>query len=136
MKTAKKITGMLLFLSVSAVSVAPAIAETTSEANQTFTISQLEGHDTYNKEPQMDMSKYILGTVVGQAGDLVSVKLSDGKVFQAPFYDPSNPYVVGSNVLVMEENGVYSVVGLAHPAWITPLVDNYGLKLIVPPANP
>lgn len=127
-KTSHLLTGILVFSSLTVAGVGSAMADTIDLNNaQTsdFTISQLRGHQTYKGLPQMKMSDYIIGTVVGQAGGIVTILLPDGTSFNTTMTDSLNPgvynYYGGMDVRVQEVDGAYVLVGLARPTWITKL---------------
>jgi hypothetical protein len=128
------LTGVLILASLSAVAATPAIAEPTQERvnnqpSETL-ISQALGHDTYEEGgEQMSFSDYILGRVRGRTGNYLSVELmnmegtevkaGEGRVIMEGSANP------GDNVLLTEEDGEYEFVGVAHPAWITELQEDY-----------
>jgi hypothetical protein len=124
------LTGMLLLASCSAVSIAPAIAETTqildNHSSSEMLVSQLLGHDTYegSSGEQMNMADYKLGTVRGRAGTLLSIEVKDGD--SIILEGAANP---GDDVILTEEDGDYELVGQAHPYWITMLEEDYKYKM-------
>jgi hypothetical protein len=124
----------------------PAIAEPTqSPGNHQILISQLRGHDVYSGDEQMEYPKYVIGTVVGMAGDVISVKFPEAvKVNDEDIthinvggvsvdMGGTGPIVGGKDVIFMitkDDNGHESLsyVGSAHPAWILKLIEN-GYKI-------
>ncbi|MBR8830476.1 MAG: hypothetical protein N5P05_000050 [Chroococcopsis gigantea SAG 12.99] len=112
-----KIIYSLALLSAATISAAlPVHAE--------ILVSQLRGHETYAKEPQMNMSDYVVGRVRGAVGGILSVQ----------FYQPvtvGNREVKGVNVSggatpgddvifqIIDDKLVF--VGPAHPYWVTRL---------------
>jgi hypothetical protein len=124
---------MLLFVSLSAFSLAPVKANPLKEpVKAPILISQLCGHDVYNNQPQMQLRQYMIGKVVGRSGSISSIVLPDGTILNqlVPMESFAGLYTEGSNVRIMKDsNGNYTVVGLAHPYWITDLVEEKGLKL-------
>ncbi|MCU0532374.1 MAG: hypothetical protein MUD14_00480 [Hydrococcus sp. Prado102] len=137
-KKLKVFVGSLLSVSLFTVSAVPVLAQLKSDRQQNVTtngtnslLSQLRGHDTYQGEPQLEFSDYQLGTVVGQFGNILSVKLEDGTIFNSRipkpyFYRRTNN--TGANVLVIEEDGNYKIVDFAHPRWIRKLEQDYELR--------
>lgn len=127
-KTSHILTGALLSLSLSAGLVAPAMAEPN---NSELLISQLRGHETYRGGQQLNMSDFKLGTVAGKAGGIATVRLEDGTFFNGAIVDDLmvGSFYSGKDVLVIENNGRYAIVGMAHPMWITKLIKSYGLKM-------
>ncbi len=125
-KTSHLLTGILVFSSLTVAGVNSAMADTVDLNNpqsSDFTISQLRGHKTFMGQPQLKMSDYIIGRVVGQAGGIVTILLPDGTVFNTAMTDSLNPgvynYYGGMDVRVQEIDDSYVLVGLAHPTWIT-----------------
>jgi hypothetical protein len=120
---------MLLALALASVSVTPALAEPTEVMTKgdDVLVSQLLGHTQYEGAPEMELSDYQIGTVAGKSGEVISVRMPDGTVFdaKAPDFYPRIGYT-GVDVLVVEEEGEYKVVDLAHPMWISKLNEDYG----------
>ncbi|WP_139253795.1 hypothetical protein [Hydrococcus rivularis] len=136
LKNLKVLIRALPLLSLGAILSAPVLADPTTQQIPTFDrthhlLSQLRGHDTYKGESQLEFSDYLFGTVVGQTGDILSVKLEDGRLFSGTH---PNRYLyrrvnkVGADVLVEEEDGEYRIVDFAHPNWIGELEQNYNLR--------
>jgi hypothetical protein len=102
--------------------------ETTAEFQpsvlQPLLLSQLQGHDVYMGEPQIEWDNLMLGHVAGKVGNIGSIVLPDGTSFR------SNVTVhPGDDVLVeQDDNGNYSVVQPAHSRWISILESEYGWK--------
>lgn len=88
-------------------------------------IGQLGGHETYKNEAQMSWDQYMIGRVIGKAGNILFVKLPDGKSFQAGGDVPP-----GCDVLVQMVDGRYEVAGIAHSGWISRLQSDYGWKQV------
>lgn len=137
MQKSHALTGMLVLVSLSAVSVTPAIAEPTqaelSSPSIEMQVAQLLGHETYKKEEQLKFSDYTLGRVRGRAGTLMSIELMDmsgGEIKEGDgtvvMSGGANP---GDDVLLREEDGEYEYVGQAHPYWITKLQEDYKWKM-------
>jgi hypothetical protein len=93
-------------------------------------LSQLQGHDTYDGKPQIEWDGYMLGRVVGKAGNILFVKLSDGTYFN----DVGEGYP-GNDVLVEEVDGRYHIVGKAHAPWISTLKSKYGWRRVTVSTN-
>lgn len=96
-----------------------AINSNTSE----ILISQDLGHDEYDGLPQMEWGNYLLGTVVGDVGDIKFVVLPDGTHFHG-----AGAGYPGGNVLVEEIDGNYYIVEDSHSRWITILQSDYGWR--------
>ena len=143
-KKLRVLTGTTLLLSLSlacanAVRANPTTEDSQSqvsglETNGAILLSQLRGHDVYDKNPQMQWSDYKIGTVKGQAGNVISVLLDDGTKFTTripSFYSVGNSIKVvqpGDQVLVVEENGIYRVAGPVHPSWLLILEEKYKVR--------
>jgi hypothetical protein len=137
MQKSQALTGLLVLVSLSAVSVTPAIAEPKQAELSTpsveMQLAQLLGHETYKKEEQLKLSDYTLGRVRGRAGTLLSIELmdtsgeeiteGDGRVIMS---GDANP---GDDVLLKEEDGEYEYVSQAQPYWITKLQEDYKWKM-------
>jgi hypothetical protein len=137
MQKSHALTGMLVLVSLSAVSVTPASAEPTQAELSTpaveMQISQLLGHETYKEEEQMKLSDYTIGRVRGRAGTLLSVELMDTSGEEITEGDGniivSGEANAGDDVLLTEEDGEYEYVSQAHPYWITKLQEDYKWKM-------
>lgn len=131
-KTSHTLIGTLVFFALAPIAANRVMAEPVSDspANEPIHVSQLLGHDDYPGAPEKTLADYQVGTVVGKAGEITSVRLEDGTIFQSPM-----PSVMGNqtgfDVLVVEEDGEYEIVGSAHPMWITELEQDYGYNVAV-----
>lgn len=88
-------------------------------------IAQLRGHDVYDGKPQIEWNDYLLGRVIGEAGSIKFIKVSDGGYFHA-----SGSAYAGEDVLVEKVDGGYKLIGRAHTPWISKLEANYGYKRV------
>ncbi len=114
-----------MFKIISSLALCGAVALSAAlPARAEVLISQLRGHDTYAKEPQLNMSDFVVGRVRGVTGGIMSVS----------FYEPvtvgnrevsrvnvSGGAAAGDDVLfqVIDDQLVY--YGPAHPTWISRL---------------
>ncbi len=135
----KVLGGMLLLLSVSAVSANPAKANPAGEkVDEPIYSSQALGHQEYAGEPQMMWSDYEIGTIHSIVGDVVFYTLEDGSRFvqrgvtrEGKVYITSDESVVsGSNILIVRgEEGKPVIFSEGHPMWINALVEDYGFSI-------
>lgn len=113
---------------VTALVTSPVRAEQPNE----LLIGQLRGHETWNKEPQMDAAKYVLGRVRGTVGGILSVELLkaytvDGKeLMNTEAVTGYSQRIVGDakggdDVIFEVVDGKLVFVGQAHPYWISRL---------------
>lgn len=128
----KAITGVLSLLSLAAFLSLPMLADAAdlrfSARDKTpYLLSQSEKPNPEKGKTQLNLSNYLLGTVVGQTGDIFSVKLEDGTLFSGThpkryLYLRANK--IGANVLVEKDDGNYRIVDFARPYWINKLQQN------------
>ncbi len=138
-KNLKVLGGMLLLLSVSAVSANPAKANPAGEkADEPIYISQALGHGEYDGGEQMMWSDYEIGTIHSIVGNAVFYTLEDGSRFVQRgvtrqginFNSKYGPVVSGSNILIVEsERGTPVLYDVGHPMWINALVEDYGFSI-------
>ncbi len=135
----KVLGGMLLLLSLSAVSANPAKANPVGEkVDEPIYLSQTLGHEEYDGGTQMMWSDYEIGTIHSIVGDVVFYTLEDGSRFvqrgvtrEGRVYITSDESVVsGSNILIVEsEEGKPVIFSEGHPMWINDLVEDYGFSI-------
>jgi len=129
-KTSFTIGGLLLLGSLATTAIAkPVSAEPLSEQSDSnsreMLISQLRGHETYQKEEQLNPNDYVYGTVRGAAGSILSIELEEGDSIQVE----STAARPGDDVILTQEGDDYEFVGQAQPAWILTLQEDYKLNM-------
>ncbi|NES84476.1 MAG: hypothetical protein F6K10_25425 [Moorea sp. SIO2B7] len=135
-KSLKILIGTLLFTSLCAVLANPVKAHTNNKQIQNqasehttdgnnYLISQHQGHNKYKGELQLKFRDYEIGRVVGNAGGILSVVLEEGTSFNS-----SGDGYPGGDVLVIEDDGMYTIVGTAEPPWLMELEEDYGVRRI------
>ena len=135
----KVLGGMLLLLSLSAVSANPAKANPAGEkVDEPIYISQALGHEEFDGGGQMMWSDYEIGTIHSIVGDVVFYTLEDGSRFvqrgvteEGRVYITSDESVIsGSNILIVRgEEGKPVIFSEGHPMWINDLVEDYGFSI-------
>jgi hypothetical protein len=132
-KSVKTLTAILVALAAYGVSAVPANAKPMT-TKQDVLVSQLSGHDLYNKGSQLVMSDYAIGRVRGAVGSILQIELL--KYGEFPGYMqigdtkfthlnmPGNAQP-GDDVIIRYVSGSKRLelggASLAHPAWISRL---------------
>ncbi len=134
----KVLGGMLLLLSVSAVSANPAKASPAGEkVDEPIYISQALGHEE-SDGTQMMWSDYEIGTIHSIVGDVVFYTLEDrtrviqrGATQEGKVYITSDESVIsGSNILIIRREGGEPVIfSEGHPMWVNELIEDYGFSI-------
>jgi hypothetical protein len=133
-QTNRTCTGVLLFCALAATAIAEAanaspVREQSNHISPGFTISQLGGHDTYEEGgTQMNPDEYVYGTVRGKVGSMLLIELEDGEtlaVKDGESHIRNRVLHSGDEVIMTQEDDEYTLVGLAHPAWILTLQEDY-----------
>jgi hypothetical protein len=120
-QTFHQLTGAVFLLALTALTSSPAQAETDSSA---LLISQLRGHETWQKEEQLNLSDYEIGRVRGAVGGILSVEFFepveiDGRTIRrTQVVGAAQP---GDDVIFRVEDGKLLFVGQAQPYWISRL---------------
>jgi hypothetical protein len=137
-KSVKTLTAILVALAAYGVSAVPAQANPIASKKEVL-VSQLTGHDLYNKGSQLMLSDYAIGRVRGAVGNILFIELLKypGSASAAGYYsymDRSNNETrythlhlpgsaqPGDDVMISRtaSNGIWTV-STAHPAWISRL---------------
>lgn len=139
-KTPHALGSILLGLAISAVSAAPVFSEPTTgkiqhhpsevTGDQVIYLTQSLGHMNYPGATRKTWSSFKVGTIRAIVGDVTFVTLEDGTSFQQRAVFTSDGNVrPGSNVLVVQKDGKYRIVDVAHSPWVLKLTEDYGYKL-------
>jgi hypothetical protein len=111
-----QLTGLALLVTMVGVS-APARAD--GEL-----ISQLEGHDTFDKSPQLNPDDYVVGRVKAVVGPILFINLLEPVTLgDKTFFDIhlEGSAASGDDVIFRKDGDRLIFVGTAHPAWISRL---------------
>jgi hypothetical protein len=132
-KSVKTLTAILVALAAYGVSTAPANANPIG-IDQGVLISQLTGHDLYNKGSQLALDDYGIGRVRGVVGNILFIEFLKypGSASSAGYFTRDNQRYThihlpgsaqpGDDVMV-RYNGSAKIweASTAHPAWISRL---------------
>ncbi len=134
-KSVKVFTGVVAALAACGISAMPSQAEPVpAQKSSEVLVSQLAGHDVYNKTPQMLIGDYAIGRVRGVIGNILFIEflkypqsLSSAGYFTVGNQRYTHLHLTGSaqpgdDVMVRRtSDGKAWEVGVAHPAWISRL---------------
>ena len=132
-KSVKTLTGILVALAAYGVSAVPADANPIANKKEVL-VSQLAGHDLYNKGSQMVLSDYGIGRVRGVIGNVMFIQILKypGSVSSAGYMMRNNERLgkfqaigsaqPGDDVKIRyDSNTKIWETSTAHPAWISRL---------------
>jgi hypothetical protein len=132
-KSVKTLTGILVALAAYGVSAVPAQANPFSTKKEVL-VSQLTGHDLYNKGSQLMLSEYAIGRVRGVVGNIMFIEFLKypGSMSSAGYFmrgDQRYTHIhlpgsaqPGDDVMVSyNSNAKVWQASTAHPAWISRL---------------
>lgn len=137
-KSVKTLTGILVALAAYGVSAVPADANPVSTKKEVL-VSQLVGHDLYNKGSQLMLSDFAIGRVRGVIGNILFIEflkypssMSSAGYFMRgdrrythihlPSVTPPLSPQPGDDVMVRyDSNAKIWSASTAHPAWISRL---------------
>lgn len=132
-KSVKTLTGILVALAAYGVSAVPADANPVSTKKEVL-VSQLVGHDLYNKGSQLMVSDFAIGRVRGVVGNIMFIEflkypgsLSSAGYFMRGDQRYTHIHLPGSaqpgdDVMVSyNSNAKVWQASTAHPAWISRL---------------
>lgn len=141
MNTSRTLTGLVALLSLAAFCPSPANAEPAEQL-----LSQLRGHESYEGDGMMKTSRYHIGRVRGQSGNVMSIEFFEPVVVSGDkevksinivatgtvarrligTSAKSNPNGVGypipgDDVAVVYEDGRWEIVQRYRPYWVSRL---------------
>ena len=132
-KSVKTLTGILVALAAYGVSAVPAQANPLPTKKEVL-VSQLVGHDLYNKGSQLMLSEYAIGRVRGVIGNIMFIEflkypssMSSAGYFMQGDQRYTHIHLPGSaapgdDVMVRyDSNASVWEASTAHPAWISRL---------------
>jgi hypothetical protein len=132
-KSVKTLTGILVALAAYGVSAVPAQANPVPTKKEVL-VSQLVGHDVYNKGSQLMLSDFAIGRVRGVIGNIMFIEFLKypGSLSSAGYFMRGNERLThihlpgsaqpGNDVMVSyNSNAKIWQASTAHPAWISRL---------------
>ena len=132
-KSVKTLTGILVALAAYGVSAVPADANPVASKKEVL-VSQLTGHDLYNKGSQLMLSEYAIGRVRGVVGNIMFIEflkypgsLSSAGYFMRGDQRYTHVHLPGSSqpgddvMIRYDSNSKIWAASTAHPAWISRL---------------
>jgi hypothetical protein len=132
-KSVKTLTGILVALAAYGVSAVPAQANPIASKKEVL-VSQLTGHDLYNKGSQLMLSDFAIGRVRGVIGNIMFIEvlkfpssMSSAGYFMRGDRRYTHVHLPGSSQpgddVMIRYNGNAKIweASTAHPAWISRL---------------